>query len=72
MLIPRKDNRAVHVECGMGEGTSTIIERALLSRPGGIPLDVYVPIIHILCFLYYYYTVVGRRVVEICIRYARA
>jgi len=49
-----------------GEGTLTIIERALLSLPDGIPLDIYVPIIHILCVLYYY-TVVGRRVVEICI-----
>jgi len=39
----------------------------LNSRPVGIPPDVYVPIIHILCVLYYYNMIVGRWVVKICI-----
>lgn len=57
---------------GGGGWTSTILERGLCSRPSGIPPDVYVPIIHILCVLYYYNLIVGRWVVKICIRYARA
>jgi len=56
---------------GVQEGGKDAPQRGLHSRPGGIPPDVYVPIIHILCVLYYY-MVVGRWVVEICIRYARA
>lgn len=74
MLILQKDNRTVYVTgWGGGRGrTSTILEPRSAQSSGWYPSRcIYVPIIHILCVLNYY-TVVGRWVVEICIRYARA